>query len=132
MYTINCPSCKQLHYWFSGSADQRCYPCKYGAADAPLLQRGLDARNEQLLKLEQRIAELESALRMMTKLKDVIKLNRIRLNEKVAELENTVKVSAQFIELQTNRLINARKHITRIRVHCDLPEPGDSGEGLDP
>lgn len=89
------------------------------------LQRELDTRNEQ-------INELESRLRMMAKLKEVVQRNRHRAYEKVAELENTVKVNAEYIELQGRRLINARKHLARVRYHCDLPESGDNGESMDP
>jgi hypothetical protein len=52
-----------------------------------------------------------------------------------SELQNlraTAKVNEEFIAMQANRLINARNHLTRVRYHCDLPEQGDSGKGLDP
>lgn len=27
IYMINCPSCGEAHYWFSGNFDQRCVKC---------------------------------------------------------------------------------------------------------
>ena len=53
-------------------------------------------------------------------------------NAKIVDLENTIKVNSDFIELQARRLINARNHITRVRQAVDVYEPEDNGPRLDP
>lgn len=35
LYTIECPSCKKPHQWFSGHADQRCFDCINEACKSP-------------------------------------------------------------------------------------------------
>lgn len=52
--------------------------------------------------------------------------------KKIEELENTVQVNSDFIELQGKRLINARNHLARVRQAVDVYEPEDNGPSLDP
>ena len=33
MINITCPVCKQVHEWFSGNLDRRCFRCKWSAAN---------------------------------------------------------------------------------------------------
>jgi hypothetical protein len=54
------------------------------------------------------------------------------LELKIADLENNIKVNAEFIELQGNRLRRARNHLARVSEAVRTYEPEDNGPGLDP
>lgn len=52
--------------------------------------------------------------------------------QRIVELQKDTDENEEFIKLQALRLKNARRHLERVRQHCDIPEVGDSGPGLDP
>lgn len=96
-----------------------------------------DERAEQVSRLQQQLDEqeikmreldkLESELRTETAIKDCYVRSNDRQHKKICDLENVIKVNADFIERQAGRLTRARQQLQRLRdvanVDPELTDP---------
>jgi dynactin complex subunit len=88
------------------------------------------ALQERIDALGAQVDKLESELRAADSIKNVFIRVAGRRLAQVADLQNTLQEGNDFIELQSQRLLNARNHVLRVRKACDL-DPFDSGPSFD-
>jgi hypothetical protein len=140
LYAIECPQCKRAHLWFSGSLDQRCSKCRLAAPSAVsprLVWEGPPANLHNLPRSAEDAcrAEMRRQVRLRVKIErelDAARAEIYRQKVIIIKLEDQARADEAFMMWQGERLTKARNHLARVRYHCDLPEVGDSGPGLDP
>lgn len=86
---------------------------------------------KQIATLQDKIDALQSALRLANSLTDCYKRTAVRRFKQINELKNDAKVNGDFIQMQSTRLSNARRHLSRVRAAVAVYEVGDNGPSFD-
>lgn len=95
-------------------------------------QTVMDTLQDHIDKQEIEWQKVKDELHQKDRLIDLLRTVSARRYQKIADLQEVIRVSNEFIELQAQRLANARLHVERVHDAVNKYEPGDSGPSLDP